>query len=285
VSDRPPPTRGAYVVLAAPVAMLVVFFLIPFGIMVAASFYHRIEGGFYTPAFELDSWRRLFQEVFLERALFSIMISLVAGAVCTIVAFPFTYFLTRMRRRPHVALLILVLSALSLSEVIVGFTWSVVLGRAAGFSNVLVWLGVMEEAKAYSPSFVAVLFGLSYIAFPYCVLTLYPSLSRLDREVTEAAQTMGASPWRTFWTVVVPICRPIIMAGFLLVFVFTLGSYLIAVILGRPQHWTLSVFISDQASFNANVPFAAAMAIFLTALSLAVVGVVTLIESRTRRLA
>jgi putative spermidine/putrescine transport system permease protein len=284
VSDRPPPSRGAYVVLAAPVAMLVVFFLIPFGIMVAASFYHRIEGGFYTPAFELDSWRRLFQEVFLERALFSIVISLVAGAVCTIVAFPFTYFLTRMRRRPHVALLILVLSALSLSEVIVGFTWSVVLGRAAGFSNVLVWLGVMEEAKAYSPSFVAVLFGLSYIAFPYCVLTLYPSLSRLDREVTEAAQTMGASPWRTFWTVVVPICRPIIMAGFLLVFVFTLGSYLIAVILGRPQHWTLSVFISDQASFNANVPFAAAMAIFLTALSLAVVGVVTLIESRTRRL-
>jgi putative spermidine/putrescine transport system permease protein len=265
--------------------MLVVFFLIPFGIMVAASFYHRIEGGFYTPAFELDSWRRLFQEVFLERALFSIVISLVAGAVCTIVAFPFTYFLTRMRRRPHVALLILVLSALSLSEVIVGFTWSVVLGRAAGFSNVLVWLGVMEEANAYSPSFVAVLFGLSYIAFPYCVLTLYPSLSRLDREVTEAAQTMGASPWRTFWTVVVPICRPIIMAGFLLVFVFTLGSYLIAVILGRPQHWTLSVFISDQASFNANVPFAAAMAIFLTALSLAVVGVVTLIESRTRRLA
>jgi putative spermidine/putrescine transport system permease protein len=96
---------------------------------------------------------------------------------------------------------------------------------------------------------------------------------------------MGASPWRTFWTVVVPICRPIIVAGFLLVFVFTLGSYLIAAILGRPEHWTLSVFISDQANFNANVPFAAAMAIFLTVLSLAIVGVVMAIESRTRRLA
>jgi putative spermidine/putrescine transport system permease protein len=161
----------------------------------------------------------------------------------------------------------------------------VLLGRAAGISNILVWLGVMGEARAYQPGFLAVLLGLCYIAFPYCVLTLYPSLSRLDRELTEAAETMGASPVRTFWSVVVPICRSIIVAGFLLVFVFTLGSYLIASILGRPEHWTLSVFISDQASFNANVPFAAAMAIFLTGLSLGVVGLVMLVESRTRRVA
>lgn len=284
MSERRRPSARTYGVLAVPLAFLVVFFLVPFGIMVATSFYRRISGGFYEPAFRLDSWERLFSEVFLERTGFSITISLLAGAVCIVVAFPFTYFLTRMRRRPHVALLIVVMSALSLSEVIVGFTWSVLLGRAAGLSNILVWLGLMDEATAYQPGFLAVLLGLCYIAFPYCVLTLYPSLSRLDREVTEAAQTLGASPWRTFWTVVVPISRPIIMAGFLLVFVFTLGSYLISAILGRPEHWTLSVFISDQASFNANVPFAAAMAIFLTVLSLAIVGIVMLVESRTRRL-
>jgi putative spermidine/putrescine transport system permease protein len=285
MSERRRPTRGTYAVLAVPVAVLSIFFLIPFAMMIATSFYHRIEGGFYEPAFELDSWSRLFSDVFLGRAGFSIGISLLAGALCIAIAFPFTFFLTRMRRRPHVALLILVLSALSLSEVIIGFTWSVLLGRVAGISNIMVWLGMMDEATAYQPSFIAVLLGMSYIAFPYCVLTLYPSLTRLDREITEAAQTLGASPWRTFWTVVVPISRPIIMAGFLLVFVFTLGSYLIAAILGRPEHWTLSVFISDQASFNANVPFAAAMAIFLTALSLAVVAIVAIIESRTRRLA
>jgi putative spermidine/putrescine transport system permease protein len=285
VSERRRPTRGTYLVLAAPVAYLVVFFLAPFGIMLATSFYHRVPGGFYTTAFDLGSWQRLFTRVFVERAVFSIAISLLAGAVCIVVGFPFTYFLTRMRRRAHVVLLVLVLSALSLSEVIVGFTWSVLLGRAAGISNILVWLGLVEEPQAYQPGFLAVLLGLCYIAFPYCILTLYPSLSRLDRELTEAAETMGASPLRTFWSVVVPICRPIIVAGFLLVFVFTLGSYLIAAILGRPEHWTLSVFISDQASFNANVPFAAAMAIFLTALSLAVVGLVLLVESRTRRTA
>jgi putative spermidine/putrescine transport system permease protein len=285
VSERERPSRGAYAVLAFPVGMLVIFFLIPFGIMVATSFYHRVPGAFYTPAFELLSWRRLFTHVFLERTLFSIWICLLAGFVCITVAFPFTYFLTRMRRRPHVTLLVVVLSALSLSEVIVAFSWTVLLGRSSGVSNILVWLGLMHESVAYQPGFVAVLLGLCYIAFPYCVLTLYPQLTRLDPEVTEAAQMLGASPWRTFWTVVVPIARPIIVAGFLLVFVFTLGSYLIASFLGRPEHWTLSVFISDQASFNANVPFAAAMAIFLTVLSLIVVAIVALIESGTRRLA
>jgi putative spermidine/putrescine transport system permease protein len=143
----------------------------------------------------------------------------------------------------------------------------------------------MDEPQAYQPGFIAVLLGLSYIAFPYCVLTLYPQLSRLDREVTEAAQTLGASPWRTFRTVVIPIMRPTAVAAFLLVFVFTLGSYLIPAILGRPEHWTLSVYISDQASFNANVPFAAAMAMVLTVLSLVLVGIVLLVESKTRRAA
>lgn len=283
MSELRRPTRGTRAVLGFPIAMLTVFFLAPFAIMFASSFYHRIEGGFYEPAFELASWRRLLQGVFIERTLFSIGICLLAGAVCIVVAFPFTYFLTRMRRRPHVALLVLIMSALALSEVIVGFSWSVLLGRAAGISNILVWLGAMDEAAAYQPSFVAVLLGLCYIAFPYCILTLYPQLTRLDPELTEAAQTMGASPWRTFWTVVVPIGRPIIVAGFLLAFVFTLGSYLIPAFLGRPEHWTLSVFISDQATFNANVPFAAAMALFLTALSLGVVGAVTWFEGHTRR--
>jgi putative spermidine/putrescine transport system permease protein len=283
VSERKRPDRLAYAVLAVPVVMLGVFFLGPFVVMLATSFYERVPGGFYEEAFVWDSYRRLFTSVFMERTGFSIGISILAGVLCIAVGFPFTYLLTRMRRRPHVAFLVLVLSALSLSEVIVGFSWSVLLGRAAGVPNVLEWLGLVQEAEAWAPGFWAVVLGLSYIAFPYCILTLYPPLSRLDREVTEAAQTLGASAWRTFWTVVVPISRPVIVAGFLLVFVFTLGSYLISAILGRPEHWTLSVFISDQASFNANVPFAAAMALFLTVLSLGVVGAVVAVENRTRR--
>jgi putative spermidine/putrescine transport system permease protein len=185
-----------------------------------------------------------------------------------------------MRARRQVPLLIMILAALTLSEVIVAFSWNLILGRSSGITNILVWAGLMSSPKALTPGLGAVVAGLTYIAFPYCVITLFPSLKRIDRELTEAADTLGATPSRTFRTVVMPLAKPSVVAAFLLVFVFTLGSYIVAQVLGRPEHWTLSVFISDQALFNANVPFAAAMAMLLTVISLAVVGVVYLAAAR-----
>jgi len=241
--------------------------------MLRTSFYRRIQGGFYEPDWVLDSWQRLGTDFYTDRVLFSIQVCLVTAALTLAVAFPFTWFLTRMRARFQVPLLIMILAALTLSEVIVAFAWDLILGRSSGITNILVWMGVMAEPQSFTPGYLAVTIGLAYIAFPYCVLTLYPSLSRIDDELVEASQTLGASPWRTFWSIVVPLSKRNLIAGFLLVFVFTLGSYIIAQVLGRPEHWTLSVFISDQATFNSNIPFAAAMAMLLTVTSLAIVGI------------
>ena len=266
--------------LGLPSLVLVIFFLGPFLLMFRTSFNRRIQGGFYEPAWVLESWRRVGSDFYIDRVLFSIQVCLVAALVTVAVAFPFTWFLSRLRASVQVPMLIMILAALTLSEVIVAFAWDLILGRSSGVSNIAVWLGLMDEPKAFTPGYVAVLFGLAYIAFPYCVLTLYPSLSRIDDELTEASETLGASPLRTFWSVVVPLCRVNLVAAFLLVFVFTLGSYIVAQVLGRPEHWTMSVFISDQATFNSNVPFAAAMAMLLTIVSLAIVAITTKLTAK-----
>ena len=161
---------------------------------------------------------------------------------------------------------------LSLSEVIVGFAWSTLLSRSAGVSNLLVALGLLEQAESWSPGFAALLLGMCYLAFPYTVLLLYPTLARLDRELVEAATTLGASPLRAFVTVVLGVARNAILSGLILAFVFTLGIYLLPQLLGRPEHWTLSVMITDQAVFQSNLPFGAAMAIFLMLVSLALIA-------------
>ncbi len=272
---------GQRAILWVPVVLLAVFFLVPFCLMLVTSFYRRIEGGFYEPGFELTSWSRLFSDVYIGRTLFSLRLCLLVALLTTAVAFPFTWFLTRMRARAQVPLLVVVLGALTLSEVIVAFSWDLILGRATGITNILVWAGLMSEPKAFTPGFWSVVAGLSYTSFPYAVLTLFPSLNRVDRELTEASETLGASPARTFANVVVPLCRQALLAAFLLVFVFTLGSNIIAQVLGRPQHWTLAVVISDQATMSANVPFAAAIAMFLTLISLTVVGIVSFAGSRS----
>ena len=266
-----------------PALMLCVFFVIPFSIMAAISFFHRIEGGFYEPGFEFANYARFFSLFFSRILVFSLSLSALAAVVCVALAFPFTYMLTRMRRRRQVVWLVFLLSVLSLSEVIIGFSWSMLLSRTAGISNLFVALGLMDKPASWTPGFPALMMGLCYLAFPYTVLMLYPPLSRLDPQLPEAARTLGASPLRTFFTVIVPAQRGAIVATLIMVFVFTLGAYLLPQLLGRPQHWTLSVMITDQAILQSNLPFAAAMAMFLMLVSLALVGLTYKVGGEGRR--
>lgn len=267
--------RGSRVrlwLLSYPSVMLAVFFVVPFTIMLATSFFRRDPGAFYQPDFVLSNYARLATPLFVDHLLFSLYLAALVAVVSVCIGFPFTYLLARMRLRTQTLWLVFLLSVLSLSEVIIAFSWSVLLSRTAGISNILVWLGLMSEPVAWSPGFAAVMAGYLYLTLPYTVLMLYPPLSRLDPELTEAARTMGASPIRAFFNVVVPAARTPMTAAVILVFVFTLGVYLIPQILGRPGHWTLSVLITDQAVYQSNVPFAAALAVFLLVTSLALIA-------------
>jgi putative spermidine/putrescine transport system permease protein len=263
-----------------PGLMLGVFFLVPFGMMLLTSFYHRVDGAFFEPAFEFDNYARLISAFFGKVLGFSLLISGLAAAVTVIIGFPFTYFLTRLRRPAQIRWLVFILAVLSLSEVIIGFTWSSLLSRTAGLSNILVFIGAMESPQAWFPSFQAVLIGMVYIGLPYSVLVLYPALSRLDQQLPEASRMLGASPVRTFFSVTVPIMRNAIITSFVMVFVFDLGCYLLPQVLGRPEHWTISVLITDQALFQANIPFAAALAIFLMLVTIGLVVLTVLIGRR-----
>lgn len=270
---REPPNHPLhYAPLIFPAAMLIIFFVIPFGIMVAISFFQRIQEGFYAPVLVTANYERFLTRFFGEVLGFSLGLAALVAILAILIAFPFTYLLTRESRRIQSVWLVALVALLSLSEVIIGFSWSTLLSRTAGVTNLLVALGLMSEASALSPSFGAVLAGMVYQAFPYTVLVLYPSLARLDPSLVEAARTLGASPLRAFRNVVLPALRDSMLATAIMVFVFALGSYLLPQILGRPRHWTLSVLITDQAIYQSNLPFAAAMAVFLLLVSLAIVG-------------
>jgi putative spermidine/putrescine transport system permease protein len=245
--------------------------------MLAVSFFEREPGGFYTTDFSIENYLNLITALFGRVLAFSVFISAFCAAACVALGFPFTYLVTRMRRRAQVVWLVILVSVLSLSAVIVAFAWSLLLSQTAGVSNLLVWLGLMEKPVSWSPGFWALTCGMCYIAFPYTVLVLYPPLSRLDPHLPEAAQTLGAGPLTTFFTVVVGSMRSAIVATLIMVFAFTLGTYLIPQILGRPQHWTLSVLITDEAIYRSNLPFAAAMSVFFMVVSLALVGLTMLV--------
>ena len=260
-----------------PAFMLIIFFVIPFGTMISVSFFERVQGAFYQPAFIVDNYARFITAFFGRVLSFSMMLAIGVALICVAIGVPFTYLLARSSRKVQVLWLVGLLAILSLSEVMIGFAWSTLLSRTGGLSNLLVFIGVLDKPIALMPSLGAVLTGLVYQAFPYTVLVLYPSMVRLDPTLTEAARTLGASPVKSFITVVVPALRSTIVATLIMVFIFALGCYLLPQILGRPQHWTLSVLITDQAIYQSNMPFAAAMAVFLVLVSLALVAITLMI--------
>lgn len=279
-----PKSVADYTPLFFPALMLIVFFVVPFSTMIAVSFFKRNPSGFYTPDFVLDNYARFLSMFFGGVLGFSLMLAVLVAVCCVCIAFPFTYLLTRRPRRVQTLWLVGLLSVLSLSEVIIGFAWSTLFSRTAGITNLFVAIGLMDKPVALLPTFGAVLTGMVYQALPYTILVLYPALVRLDPTLLEAARTLGASPIRAFFNVVAPALRNTIVATLIMVFVFALGSYLLPQILGRPQHWTLSVLITDQAIYQSNMPFAAAMAVFLVLISLALVGLTLLVGRRENAL-
>lgn len=273
-----------HLLLAWPAVALVGLFVVPLGIITAVSFFRRLPAGFFEPAFLIDSYRRALEPFHLERLAVSVGLALLATAICLLVGVPFTYLLARRPRRRQVPFLVLILASLSLSEVIVSFTWSVLLSRTSGVSNLLVWLGFRADPAAWSPGLAAVVLAYVFVALPLAVLSLYPTMSRLNPELPEAASTMGASPLRGFFTVVLPLVRAPIAATGALVFIFVLGAYVIPQTLGRPAQWTIPVHITDQAVMKANLPLASALAIVLL-LASAVVSLAILALGARRRMA
>ncbi len=287
-NGRQPSRRGGgpwpHVLLAWPTLALTVLFLVPLGIVTALGFFRRIPAGFFEVGFVLDNYARALDAFHLERLWVSVTLALAATLITLLLAVPFTFLLTRRPRRSQVPYLVLVLASLSLSEVIVGFAWSLLLSRTSGISNLLVMAGLMEAPVAWSPGLWAVILAFVFVALPLAILSLYPTFSRLDQELPEAAGTMGAAPLVGFVTVVLPLVRRAVAATAALVFIFVLGAYVIPQTLGRPAHWTIPVHITDQAIMKNHLPLAASLAVVLLVVSsLIAVAIVLLGSGRLAR--
>ncbi|MFX0543459.1 ABC transporter permease [Roseovarius sp. S4756] len=275
------PGLAPYLALIPSSVMIGIFFAIPFALILAVSVASPADDADFRLGFDLQHFERFATWFYIERALFSAGLCALIAAISMAVAFPFTYFLTTFRRKAQDLWLIYILAQLSLSEVLIAFSWQILLSRTSGIGNILEWMGIVENSFSMTPSAGAVVAALVYLTIPFSVLLLFPALSRMDRSLLEAARTLGASPLRTFFTVVIPVTRPAIISGSVTVFVLTLGAIIVPQVLGAPQHWTLSVLITDQAIFNFNMPFASALAVVLLVLSASVIAGVSWLGRRS----
>lgn len=264
----------------AALLVLVVFFVVPLVFMVVVSFYQPDPMGFYKVAFTWENYAKFFSGFYLKVTARSLWSAAISAVLVVFLAFFAVLAISELTRRWQLFWAILLLSLMCISEVIVGFSWLILLSESAGIPRLLEALGVWENPRSLSPSFGAMLIGLVTLGISIVTIILLPEVASRDRSVEEAAQTLGTPPFRVTLNITLPIFTPTLTALTLTMFIYLLGVFVMPTMLGRPSDWTMTVMISDKALGDANLPLGAALAVVMLIITALVMLFATLVTRR-----
>ncbi len=243
---------------------LVVLFAAPFAIVLAYSFLSRGPyGGVEQPA-TLENYARLFDPLYLTILLRSFAIAAAATILCLLVAFPAALFIARSTKRRNLYLQLVMLPFWT-SLLVRTYAWIFLLRETGLINTALQAVGLIREPLPLLYNDGAVLLGLVYGYVPFMVLPIYATLERLDPSLAEAAADLGARPLTTLFRVIVPLAKPGIVAGSVLVFVPCLGAYLTPDLLGGGRTVLVGNLVQNQFTTARDWPFGAAVSIGLMA--------------------
>lgn len=250
---------GGRLVLALPVIFVTIFLLVPLALSVAISFWER-AGFRMKPAFTLAAYLDFFGGVrltVLERSLVAASLSTAIGVA---LAYPIAYYLSRhVRRELARSVLFLFSVPFLVNYVIRTFAWTYILGRTGPINEALQALGLVDRAVDWLLfSDFAVQVGLVTSYMPFMVFPLWLSISGIDRRLTEASWVLGASPWRTFLRVTLPLSLPGVFAAAIFGFVGAFGDSAVPIILGGVGFQLIGNSITSTLDVL-NYPLAAAM--------------------------
>jgi putative spermidine/putrescine transport system permease protein len=184
------------------------------------------------------------------------------------------YVLARTRSRHLRGILVtLLLVPLMTSVVVRSYGWMILLANNGLVNKALLALGVIQSSVQLLFNTTGVVIALVAILLPYMILTLMPVIQNIPPSLEEASQSLGASPWRMFRDVVIPLSLPGVGAGSILVFVLTIAAYATPRLVGGSRLLVMPIFVYDQTMALLNWPFASATSFILLALVLGLMAV------------
>jgi spermidine/putrescine transport system permease protein len=280
VKGRSRPDLTGPGLLGLPVTWLVVFFLVPIAIVAAYSVdaLSIVPG---THPVTLHAWRDFFAgdtfsgHIYLSLFWKSVKMSLIVSAIIVALAYPLAYYLALSQTKRKYVLLLLLIAPFLTSYLLRVLAWKVLIGDEGPINSALSWAGLEPLSLIYTQF--AVLLVLGYVWLPFVALPIFVSLDSLDRRLLEAASDLGASRWQAFRRITLPLSAPGIAAGFLFVFIPTLGEFITPSLVGGTDGYMYGNQIVDL--FGTGFPdwrTGSVLALFL----LGVVGALTVVFSR-----
>jgi putrescine transport system permease protein len=275
---------GKRAVVLLPYLWLVIFFLVPFAIVLKISLSQTaIAQPPYVPVFDLaagwqglqdffvrltlDGYRLIVSDpIYLFSYLKSLQIAGVSTAILLFIGYPIAYGIARSPPGLQPLLVMFVVLPFWTSFLIRVYAWISILQRDGLLNDVLMRLHIIHEPAAWLASDTAIYIGLVYSYLPFMVLPLYATLEKMDETLLEAAADLGCPRWKAFWQVTVPLSLPGAAAGTLLCFIPIVGEFVIPDLLGGSRTLMIGQTLWTEFFFNRDWPVASAVAVALLAL-------------------
>jgi len=283
-------------VIAVPYVWLLLFFLIPFVIVLKISFSETaIAMPPYQPLVQWvgDRWSDirlhinpgnylyLWEDSLYVRAVInSLKVAAISTLFALLIGYPIAYSIARAKATTRSILLMLVILPFWTSFLLRVYAWIGILKNNGLINNFLMWLGVIHEPIVMLQTDFAIYLGIVYSYLPFMIMPLYANLEKMDLTLLEAAADLGCKPWRAFMSITLPLSMPGIRAGCMLVFIPAVGEYVIPSLLGPPESLMIGKVLWTEFFNNRAWPVASAVAIAL--LLLLVLPIVYLQRSQTR---
>ncbi|MBO3277529.1 ABC transporter permease [Pseudomonas schmalbachii] len=257
--------------------MLLVFLVVPLGIMFAVSVqapgdYGGVKWGQHSvEAYINFLWERdlddslTFNVDYLGIFQRSFWLSILTTAGCLLIGFPTALYLALQDERRRNLLLFLVTVPFWTNLLVRVYAWILLLRNGGLVDAGLHGLGLSDKALGILYTDTAVVIGLLYTFLPFMVLPVYTSLEKMDWRLVEAAFDLGANRWQALKRIIIPLAMPGVVAGCILVFIPSLGSYIIPELLGGGKSLMIGNLIQLQFGSAHNWPFGAALSFALLA--------------------
>ena len=280
---------GRTAVIGVPYLWLIIFFALPFVILLRISVTHvGPDGDPFAPLYVVvngtvqwllryENYLTVFrdsadmggqtgplgQTIYFTAYLTSLRYAAFTTVLCLLLGYPFAYFIARSRENLRNPLLMMVMLPFWTSLLLRVYAWKGLLSDQGFFNQIFMTIGLVNEPLQMLYSDVSMLVGMTYIYLPFMVLPLYANLVKMDTRLLEAAHDLGASPWKAFWLITVPLSRAGIIAGCMLVFIPALGEFVIPSLLGGAENIMIGRVVWDEMFAANNWPRASALAVIM----------------------
>jgi spermidine/putrescine transport system permease protein len=257
-----------FIMLMPSAVWLSLFFVIPLIMILIYSFATRGPFGGVEFVFNLENYSRIIDSMYAAILWRSFNISVISTLICLVIGYPLALFISRQSGIYRNLLLMLLIMPFWTNFLVRTYSWMFILRSEGLLNNTLLYAGIISEPLQILFTDVAVIIGLVYTYLPFMVLPIFVSLEKMDRNLLLASSDLGATPLQTFWKVILPLTRPGVISGAVLVFVPCIGAYITPDILGGSRSMMVGNLIQIQFLSARDWPFGSALSFVLMAIVL-----------------